>query len=104
AVQPTVVTPQPKAAPTPAPSAPDSLAVLPPPPVEKAAVPAAAPPVQLAPSAPPAAVRPPADPDAVEPWFLEHFHKAPVSHDTALFNQLRGIKAAVLDAVSLSAG
>jgi hypothetical protein len=28
----------------------------------------------------------------------ESFHKAPVSHDTRLFNQLQGMKAAIRDA------
>lgn len=47
---------------------------------------------------------PPANPDEVDPWFLEHFHKAPVSYDTDLFNRLQAIKAELMDAVSASAG
>lgn len=46
----------------------------------------------------------PATPDDVDGWFLEHFHKAPVSHDTTLFNQLQAIRAAVRDAAGLDAG
>lgn len=42
--------------------------------------------------------RPPADPDEVDPWFLEHFHAAPVAHDTLLFNRLSGMKAALREA------
>ena len=41
--------------------------------------------------------QPPANPDDVDPWFLKHFHAAPVAHDTALFNRLSGMKAAIRD-------
>lgn len=47
---------------------------------------------------------PPAGADAVNAWFEKHFHQPPVSHDTALFNQLQALKAAVRDAVSAGAG
>jgi hypothetical protein len=39
--------------------------------------------------------RPDQRPDDVDAWFEKHFHKAPVSHDTRLFNQLQGMKAAL---------
>jgi hypothetical protein len=26
--------------------------------------------------------------DALEPWFAEHFHRPPVSHDTELYNAI----------------
>lgn len=42
---------------------------------------------------------PPANPDEVDPWFLKHFHQAPVAHDTQLFSQLHAMKAAIRIAV-----
>jgi len=47
---------------------------------------------------------PPASSAEVDAWFVAHFHAAPVSHDTALFNQLQGIKASVREAAGGSAG
>jgi hypothetical protein len=43
---------------------------------------------------------PPASPDDVDAWFEASFHKAPVSHDTMLFNQLQGMKAWIRDALT----
>lgn len=43
---------------------------------------------------------PPTDADDVDPWFLRHFHKAPVSHDTELFNFLHSAKAGIRDTFS----
>lgn len=40
----------------------------------------------------------PVDPDDVDPWFEKSFHKAPISLDTVLLNQLHGMKAMIRDA------
>lgn len=42
--------------------------------------------------------QPPQNVDDVDPWFLKHFHRPPVSHDTILFNRLRGMTAAIRSA------
>ena len=34
----------------------------------------------------------PAHAEDVDAWFAEHFHKAPISHDTALYNALHAAK------------
>lgn len=36
---------------------------------------------------------PPATPDDVDPWFIKHFHAAPLSHDIPLYNALHAMKA-----------
>jgi hypothetical protein len=45
---------------------------------------------------------PPSSADDVDEWFEKSFHKAPVSHDTTLFNQLSGMKALIRDAFAPS--